>query len=74
MFFAMVICLSITIVCLLCNLKSFEIFSGNLSQMKSTIKMKFLLVGLILYISVNSYGHVETVSSPYHTFSWASLT
>ena len=28
---------------------------------------------LILYVSVNSYGHVETVSSPNHTFSWASL-
>ena len=32
------------------------------------------LVGLILYVSVNSYGHVETVSSPTHTFSKASLT
>ena len=29
---------------------------------------------LFLYVSVNSYGHVETVSSPNHTFSWASLT
>ena len=32
------------------------------------------LVGLILYVSVNSYGHVETVSSPNHTFSWACVT
>ena len=32
------------------------------------------LVGLILYVSVNSYGHVQMVSSPKHTFSWASLT
>ena len=32
------------------------------------------LFGLILYISVNSYGHVEMVSSDNHTFSWASLT
>ena len=31
------------------------------------------LFGLILYVSINSYGHVETVSSPRHTFSWASL-
>ena len=29
---------------------------------------------LILYVSVNRYGLVETVSSPNHTFSWASLT
>ena len=29
---------------------------------------------LILYVSDNSYGRVETVSSPYHTFSWAILT
>ena len=43
---------------------------------------KFTLVvgvkkhGLVLrfYILVNSYGHVETVSSPNHTFTWASLT
>ena len=27
-----------------------------------------VLFGLILYVSVNSYGHVETVSSPNHTF------
>ena len=28
----------------------------------------FDLVGLLLYIPVNSYGHVRTVSSPNHTF------
>ena len=29
---------------------------------------------LLLYVSqVNSYGHGRTVSSPNHTFSWASL-
>ena len=32
------------------------------------------LVGLILYVSVNSYGHVETVSSPKHTFDLKPLT
>ena len=32
------------------------------------------LVGLILYLSVNSYGHVEMVSSLNNTFSSASLT
>ena len=30
--------------------------------------------GLILYVPVNSYGHVGTVSSPNHIFSSASLT
>ena len=29
---------------------------------------------LSLYVSVNSYGHVETVSLPKHTFSCAILT
>ena len=32
------------------------------------------LVWLIVYASVNSYGHVETVSLSDHNFSWASLT
>ena len=31
-------------------------------------------VGLILYVSVISFDQVETVSSPNHTFSSASLT
>ena len=31
------------------------------------------LCGFILDLSVNSYGHVGMVSSPNHTFSWASL-
>ena len=31
------------------------------------------LVGLILYLSVNSYGHVETVSSLNHTFFLSKL-
>ena len=30
--------------------------------------------GLILYVPVNSYGHVGMVTSPNHTFSLASLT
>ena len=29
---------------------------------------------LVHYVPVNSYGHVETVISPNHTISWASLT
>ena len=33
-----------------------------------------VLFGLMFYVPVNSYGHVETDSSPNHTFSWASLT
>ena len=32
-----------------------------------------LLVGLILYIPVNCYGHVRTVSSPNHTFFLGKL-
>ena len=28
---------------------------------------------LLLFVPVNSYGHGGTVSSPNHTFSWASL-
>ena len=33
------------------------------------------LFGLMLNVSVNTYGHARTVSSPNHTFvSWASLT
>ena len=31
------------------------------------------LFDLILYILVNSYGHVETVSSPNHTFFLGKL-
>ena len=32
------------------------------------------LFGFVLYVPVNSYGHVGVVISPSHTFSWASLT
>ena len=31
----------------------------------------FFLFILMLYVPVSSYGRVRTVSSPYHTFSWA---
>ena len=34
----------------------------------------FCLFDLMFNAPVNSYGHVETVSSLNHTFSWASLT
>ena len=40
----------------------------NLDSLISSFVLSF---GLILYVSVNSFGHVETVSSPYHTFSCA---
>ena len=33
----------------------------------------YCLFVLLLNIPVNSYGHGEMVSSPNHTFSWASL-
>ena len=32
-------------------------------------KIYVCLFELLLYVPVNSYGHVETVSSPNHTFS-----
>ena len=32
------------------------------------------MICLKFYFLVNSYGYVMTVSSPSHTFSWASLT
>ena len=32
------------------------------------------LFDLRFYAPVNSYDHVEMVSTPKHTFSWASLT
>ena len=31
------------------------------------------LFGLMFYAPVNSYGHIETVSSPNHTFSLGKL-
>ena len=34
----------------------------------------FCLFDLILYASVSSYDHVETVNSQQHTCSWTSLT
>ena len=40
---------------------------------KSAENILFLF-DLILYVSVNSYGHVEMVSSLINTFSWASFT
>ena len=39
--------------------------------MLSMSKLKCFLFGLVLYVPVNSYGHVRTVTSPYHTFYWA---
>ena len=32
-----------------------------------------IVFGLVLYVPVNSYGHVGTVSSPYHTFFLGKL-
>ena len=32
------------------------------------------VVGVRFYVPVNSYGHVEMVSSPNHTFSLVNLT
>ena len=38
----------------------------------SRLKYNIFWLGLILYIPVNSYGHVRTLSSPNHTFFWES--
>ena len=35
---------------------------------------KWCLFSFRFYVPVNSYGHVETVSSTNHNFSWARLT
>ena len=37
------------------------------------MKCIFCLFGLILYVSVNSYGHAETAISPNHTFFLGKL-
>ena len=39
------------------------------SEQENYLICLFCLFGLMLYIPVNSYGHVGTVSSPNHTFS-----
>ena len=41
--------------------------------MFKSVQLFVCLLVLLLYVPVNSYGHYETVSSPNHTFSWASL-
>ena len=38
-----------------------------------SIKLLFIFFGLLLYVPVNSYGHVGTVSSPNHTFFLGNL-
>ena len=47
---------------------------NNLSPDQTAPYGAFGLLGLRFYIPVNSFGHVETVSSTNHTFSRASLT
>ena len=42
----------------------------NITLVRGGIVMYF---GLTLYISVNSYGHAEKVSSPNHTFFLGKL-
>ena len=43
-------------------------FSGNSELQKFGTTPGSLWFGLILYVPVNSYGHVGMVSSPYYTF------
>ena len=46
---------------------SYELVNAGIWILKGSIE-------LCLFDSVNRYGHVKTVSSPNHTFAWASLT
>ena len=46
---------------------------GTVPQLVVSAGSSFGLV-YFLYMSINSYGHIETVSSPHHTFTLASLT
>ena len=39
----------------------------------SLLNILFCLFVLLLYMLIKIYGHGGTVSSPNHTFSWASL-
>ena len=43
------------------------IVSAN-AKVKYYLRFFLFWFGLILYVPVNSYGHVGTVSSPKHTF------
>ena len=40
----------------------------NILEMRSEVKVTVCLYGLMLNLTVNSHGHVETVSAPNHTF------
>ena len=49
-------------------------FSNFGAEQISINFLTYKFFDLILYVSVNSHGHVEMVCWPYHTFTWASLT
>ena len=46
---------------------------GDQNGMNSTVNGDRMVSFLCFTSQVNSYGHGGTVSSPNHTFSWASL-
>ena len=52
------------------SFKGFPEYKGFMFQ--STFFSLLFLFCLRFYVPVSSYGHVEMVSSPNHTFSWAS--
>ena len=54
--------------------QSVQTFCWGLLLVQTLCKCFVCLFGLVLYVSVNRYGHVETVCSPNHTFFWSSLT
>ena len=55
--------------------KTLTIFLTFNENQEDSFCMFGLMFGFIFYILVNSYGHVETFNSPYHTFpgqAWLS--
>ena len=46
---------------------------GGVKGVRSNTLINLILFGLLLYVTVNSYGHVGTVSSSNHTFFLGKL-
>ena len=49
--------------------------SGDPDEMLQNLPWSSLVASIVpvCFVAVNSYGHYRTVSSPNHTFTWASL-
>ena len=48
--------------------------TSQIWDMRKGVEQDLFLFGLRFYIPINSYSHVETISSPGNSFAWASLT